>query len=275
MTHWFTADPHFGHANIIRFCNRPFPNVEAMNAHLLAQYRAVVRPGDDLWILGDFAVGKADEARRAAVRAIFDAIPGRKHLVLGNHDRPWIRGLPWDSLTQMADIPVDGRRLVLCHYPMITWPGARRGALQLFGHVHGNWRGTRNSINVGLDVWEFRPVTLPEIEARAATLPVNKHWDEVEPGCAFPTVLCAWCHAILDPQTVSGHAMVRGDRLVVAQDDATIARIGVRLPRDLTEGDHLCPECIGGHLSLGHLILPPGHRYVERLNRSIPGDQEV
>lgn len=185
MTNWFTADPHFGHENIIRFCNRPFPDVATMDAHLLAQYRARVRPDDDLWMLGDFAVGKANEARRAAVRGIFDAIPGRKRLVLGNHDRPWIRNLPWDSLTQIADIPVEGKRLVLCHYPMITFPGARRGALQLFGHVHQNWPGTRNSVNVGVDMWDFRPVTLPEIEARAATLPVNKHWDEVEPAAPF------------------------------------------------------------------------------------------
>lgn len=72
---------------------------------------------------------------------------------------------------------------------MITFPGARRGGLQLFGHVHQNWTGTRNSVNVGVDVWDFRAVTLPEIEARAATLPVNRHWDEVEPGCAFPRAI--------------------------------------------------------------------------------------
>ncbi|GGE05405.1 Calcineurin-like phosphoesterase superfamily protein [Gemmobacter megaterium] len=154
-----------------------------MDAAIIAELQARVRPDDDLWVLGDFAVSKATATQRTEVRGIFDAIPGRKHLVLGNHDRAWIRDLPWDSMSQMADIVVDGRRLFLCHYPMVTFPGARRGALQLFGHVHQNWRGSRNSVNVGVDMWDFRPVTLPEIDERARFLPVNKHWDEVEPGC--------------------------------------------------------------------------------------------
>jgi calcineurin-like phosphoesterase family protein len=53
--------------------------------------------------------------------------------------------------------------------------------LQLFGHVHNNCPGTRNSVNVCVDVWEFRPVSLAEIKRRAATLPVNPLWSTVEP----------------------------------------------------------------------------------------------
>lgn len=187
MTIWFTADLHLCHENIIRFCNRPFPDTEAMNARMIAELQARVRPDDDLWILGDFAASKATIAQRAAVRAMFDAIPGRKHLVVGNHDRSWIRELPWNSVASMADIVVDGQRLFLCHYPMVTFPGARRGGLQLFGHVHQNWAGTRNSINVGVDLWDFRPISVSKIQERAAHLPVNKHWDEVEPGCPLQT----------------------------------------------------------------------------------------
>jgi calcineurin-like phosphoesterase family protein len=65
---------------------------------------------------------------------------------------------------------------------MITFNNARKGALQLFGHVHNDWLGTRNSVNVGVDVWDFRPVQIAEIRARAKTLPVNKHWADVEHG---------------------------------------------------------------------------------------------
>lgn len=187
MTTWFTADLHLSHENIIRFCNRPFPDAATMDARMVAELQARVRPDDDLWILGDFAASKATNAQRASVRKMFDAIPGRKHFVVGNHDRSWIRDLPWESVSPMADIVVDGRRLFLCHYPMVTFPGARRGAIQLFGHVHQNWPGTRNSINVGVDMWNFLPITLPEIEERARRLPVNRHWDEVEPGCPLST----------------------------------------------------------------------------------------
>lgn len=179
--HWFTADPHYAHDRIIGFCGRPFADATEMNARLLSECRARVQPDDDLWIVGDFSAGKATDAQRREVRTIFHALPGRKHLICGNHDQPWVCDLPWDSVTETADITADGRRLFLCHYPMITWPGARHQGLQLFGHVHQNWQGSRNSVNVGVDVWDFRPVTLPEIERRAAGLPVNAHWHQVEP----------------------------------------------------------------------------------------------
>lgn len=179
--HWFTSDPHYGHHRVIDSCDRPFPDTATMNARLLAECRERVGPDDDLWILGDFSAGKATDAQRRDVRSIFHTLPGRRHLIRGNHDVPWVRDLPWDSMAETADIVVDGRRLYLCHYPMITWPCARRNGLQLFGHVHQHWGGSRNSINVGVDVWGYRPVTLPEIERRAATLPINAHWHQVEP----------------------------------------------------------------------------------------------
>ena len=181
---YFTADPHFGHANIMRFCQRPFEDVAAMDAHILASYQAVLRSDDDLWIIGDFAFAKSDEAPR--LERLLASIPGRTHLVRGNHDRPWMTRLSgWASVQDMVELKQDGQRLTLCHYPMITFPGARHGALQLFGHVHQNWPGSRNSVNVGVDLWGFRPVTLPEIRTRAQTLPVNPLWDSVEPGAAL------------------------------------------------------------------------------------------
>lgn len=78
MTTRFTVDLHFGHANIIGFCGRPFADVASMDARMLAELQARVRPDDDLWVLGDFAIGKATNAQRAEVRAMFEAIPGRK-----------------------------------------------------------------------------------------------------------------------------------------------------------------------------------------------------
>lgn len=64
MAHWFSADPNFSHANIITFCNRPCADVAAMDAHILAQYRARVHPADDFWMLGDFAISKVEGGRR-------------------------------------------------------------------------------------------------------------------------------------------------------------------------------------------------------------------
>ncbi len=71
---------------------------------------------------------------------------------------------------------------MLCHYPMIIWNGARRGALQLFSHVNGQWTGSRNSINVGVDHWDFHSVQIDDIQGRAKKLSVNNHWADVEYG---------------------------------------------------------------------------------------------
>ena len=271
--HWFTADPHYGHDRIIGFCNRPFPDTATMNAHLLAECQARVGPDDDLWILGDFTAGRASDAQRRTVRGMFHALPGRKHLIRGNHDPDWVRDLPWDSVAETADIVVDKRRLFLCHYPMITWPGARHNGLQLFGHVHQNWRGSRNSVNVGVDVWNFRPVTLAEIARRAARLPVNAHWDQVEPGRKWPTALCAGCGRILDPALVFGQAVVRDGRIVVAATNETIVLIGEAMRRWLPEGRHVCPECIGGYLSVKEVTLPAGFAFDEMRNRAVPKEK--
>lgn len=86
--HWFTSDPHYGHHRVIEFCDRPFPDTATMNARLLAECRERVGPDDDLWIIGDFSAGKATDAQRRDVRSIFHGLPGRRHLIRGNHDIP-------------------------------------------------------------------------------------------------------------------------------------------------------------------------------------------
>ena len=178
--HLYTADPHFFHQNILKHCARPFRSVAEMNRVILNNYRSTVGPEDDLWILGDVAVVHVDQAGQ--LTSMLYEIPGRKHLITGNHDKPWVRGLDiWTSVHDLVEIRDQGTRVTLCHYPMLTWGGARRGSIQVFGHVHNQWPGSRNSVNVGVDFWDFRPVTLPEILRRASGLPVNPLWSTVEP----------------------------------------------------------------------------------------------
>lgn len=113
--HWFTPDPHHSREKIIGFCDRSFPNVAAMNSHLLSEWRARVGPDDDLWILRDFTAGRSSEAQRREVRGTFHALPGHKHLIRGNHDEDRVCDPPWDSLAETADIVVNKRRLFLYH----------------------------------------------------------------------------------------------------------------------------------------------------------------
>ncbi len=135
---------------------------------------------DDLWILGDFAFGQATDSQK--FENCFHQFPGRKHLIVGNHDDEAVAMLPWTSISDLKEIKDGEQSLVLCHYPMITWNSARRGALHLFGHVHDQWPGSRNGVNVGVDQWGFKPVRISDIQRRAKKLPVNKHWADVEHG---------------------------------------------------------------------------------------------
>lgn len=186
MAHYYTADLHLGHAAIIGMCGRPFDTVEAMDRALVEAIRQRVGPKDDLWVIGDLAMAKAPDRPRIA--EMFSSLPGRKHLVEGNHDvkARWVRDLPWASIQPMTEVRDGGQRVVLCHYPMLTWPGIRHGALQLFGHVHDNWAGSRGCVNVGVDQWGFRPVTIDEIRVRSESLPWNCHVDQLEPGLRQP-----------------------------------------------------------------------------------------
>ncbi|WP_227272603.1 metallophosphoesterase [Roseobacter weihaiensis] len=181
MTIWYTADLHFGHDSIIKHCNRPFESASHMDAMLLANLAARVGPEDTLWVVGDFAFGpRAKDAKW--LTNIFTRLPGKeRHLVIGNHDGEATQRLPWTSVSHMAEVAdASGPNAVLCHYPMITWNRARRGALHLFGHVHNQWMGSRNAINVGTDVWGYVPITIRDIAQRAKTLHENKHWRDVE-----------------------------------------------------------------------------------------------
>ena len=166
---WFTSDTHFGHANIIKHCARPFATAQEMDAALIANWNALVRNDDDIWHLGDFsyrsAQAPADYLRR---------LNGRKHLVWGNHDTEQSKAAPgWASSQAYAETTVDGTRMVLFHYGLRTWRGVGRGAIHLYGHSHGRLPGDGQSCDAGVDAWAYSPVTLAEIREHLNTLPTR------------------------------------------------------------------------------------------------------
>ena len=163
MTTFFTSDTHFGHGAMLGRMHRPFASVPEMNEALVANWNAVVGPEDEVWHLGDFAIGL--DAERIA--ALLERLNGRKHLVAGNNDGEPTLGQPfWASVQHYAEIERDGTRLVLCHFPFRTWNNMGKGALNLHGHSHGALAPMTRQYDVGVDVWNFRPVTLAEIRAR-------------------------------------------------------------------------------------------------------------
>lgn len=164
MATLFTADDHFGHAGILHALRAGFASIQEHDEMLIEAWNATVAPGDTVYHLGDFALSTPEYAAE-----VFRRLNGRKVLIAGNHDRR-NRKLPWaEQHDGIREVSVEGRHLVLCHYPMRSWPRAFRGSIHLFGHTHGLLPGTTQSQDVGVDVWSYRPVSLSQILERMAS----------------------------------------------------------------------------------------------------------
>lgn len=190
MTTFFTADLHFGHVRIIELCNRPFDSVEEMNETLVDNWNDKVTDEDIVWILGDLALGKLDDSL-----AYVAMLKGDKRLIPGNHDRVWggyskKNGVvkPEDTARyEAAGLKIYGRGepfvhengWTLCHFPDIgdshdgdrftSWRPAppRKPGVIVHGHVHEKWLTNGPRINVGVDVWDFEPVSEDEVASLA------------------------------------------------------------------------------------------------------------
>jgi calcineurin-like phosphoesterase family protein len=163
MTVLFTSDTHFGDPRVLRIDRRPFPSMAEHDEALVALWNQAVGPEDEIWHLGDFALGLPPDA----VAALLGRLNGRKHLIAGNNDGPGTLAAPgWESVRTYAELKIEGRHLILCHYPFRTWNQIGRGSLDLHGHSHGMLTPMTRQYDVGVDVQELRPATLDQIIAR-------------------------------------------------------------------------------------------------------------
>lgn len=152
MNYWFTGDEHLGHENIIKYCNRPFKNAEEMDDTIIKNHNEVVGPEDTVFHLGDFTL------KGMAIAENYIRRLNGKHIFLqGSHDK-WLR----DGKI-MIEQEIDNIYVVMCHYPMRSWPLSFHGSIQLFGHCHGKMINNKNQLDVGVDTHDFYPYPLEEI----------------------------------------------------------------------------------------------------------------
>ena len=160
MSVHFSSDQHFGHAAARSFYRRPFASVAEMDQQMIDRWNSTIEAGDEVWHLGDFAVRQSP----ARIAWLLGVLHGRKHLVIGNNDDAAVTGCAlWQSVQTYAEVTIDGTRLVLCHYPFRTWRDMGRGVINLHGHSHGRLKPLPRQFDVGVDVWDFRPVRLADI----------------------------------------------------------------------------------------------------------------
>lgn len=157
---WFTSDTHFGHGNIIKFCNRPFSSVEEMDEVLIERWNARVKPNDTVWHLGDFSFYKSYEK----LNEVFNRLNGNKYLVCGNHDYDNAKRLFWEKVTPLEELMFGKQTLVLFHYPMVAWHRSWHGSIHLHGHTHSALKGNNQRLDVGVDCWNYQPINFEEIK---------------------------------------------------------------------------------------------------------------
>lgn len=193
---WWSSDAHFSHANIINFCDRPYSDVNQMNTDLVNRINARVQPEDELWLLGDIAMGDISSSLPGNLGRIICPI----HLVAGNHDRchpsygskherytdfyknaPNVTQL---TITNTTTVLANGIEVNVSHFPyasvdarpsirrdgtqemadkFLQWRPVDDGKWLLCGHVHEKWRQRGRIINVGIDAWGGVPINENQI----------------------------------------------------------------------------------------------------------------
>lgn len=173
---WFTSDLHFGHKNILDYCNRPFGSVERMNEMLIHNFNQCVSNDDVTYFLGDIFFCDNELATE-----ILAQMNGTKVLVRGNHDQSvnTMYKIGFDVVVESARLRIGKTYVNLSHYPYkrTFWNHLWKkhfdkkyrsklhfnklednGEWLLHGHTHDKSRLKGRMIHVGVDAWNYKPV---------------------------------------------------------------------------------------------------------------------
>ncbi|MFX0098378.1 MAG: phosphoesterase [Candidatus Hodarchaeota archaeon] len=174
MTTWFSADFHLGHANIIKYCNRPFATAGEMDEVILGNLEARVDDGDTLYFLGDLTFSSQ------LAEIFFERFKNIEiHFIIGNHDNKGVIKLAREhckSVSPLMDICIEDTPITLCHYAMRVWDKSHFNAWQLYGHSHGTLPPVGKQIDVGVDNFDFFPVSHAGLAELMASRPDNTNY---------------------------------------------------------------------------------------------------
>ena len=175
---WFTSDTHFGHKNILTFCERPFNSVEEMDNAIIERWNSKVGKDDIVFHLGDFAFASNKRWQELIYR-----LNGKIYLILGNHDVIRWPGDYTMSLFERVEnqmmLKIDNKyKVYLNHFPFLCYDGTYRNpedcTIQLHGHVHERLGDTGKDAqrlqyrfpyqyDVGIDNNNFSPISWENI----------------------------------------------------------------------------------------------------------------
>lgn len=184
---WFTADQHFDHVNVMKFCDRPWNDVAMMNKALTDNWNEVVGKNDIVFLLGDFCWKR----QTSSIKKKISELKGKMiYILLGNHDDPdqyksiHDRRVQIISDTAMVfisgideDKPSREHEIMISHFPLATWPHFMRGTINIHGHIHSGPRSKcevdvpgddlilkkKLTYDAGVDNNEYKPIEIREI----------------------------------------------------------------------------------------------------------------
>jgi calcineurin-like phosphoesterase family protein len=163
---WFTADWHLLHKNIIHLEDRPFDSLNEMHETIVNNWNEVVDEKDTIYNLGDITFGSKEKT----LEIIYE-LKGNIYVIRGNHDK---------GLDKLASrfcgiydyLELKKEKIILFHYPIISWNGSYKDFIHLHGHCHGNLRPIYDSngkeykskrLDVGIESHDYYPINLDRV----------------------------------------------------------------------------------------------------------------
>jgi len=162
---WFTGCPHFNHANIIKYTDRPFADVDEMNLRMQERWNKTVTNSDLIYVLGDFAISSFLQIQQQVHK-----LNGVKILIKGNHDKGYVamHKAGFHAVQKGAVVSLDGKPILLSHYPQEVLPADVDGVFHAHVHRRTNWtlhegKGLTNiepfNVNLTVELWDYAPVS--------------------------------------------------------------------------------------------------------------------
>lgn len=188
MNHWFSSDLHAWHKAVMEFCpdTRRGENAEEMTELMLEAFNMLVKPDDILYLIGDVSFGG-----KAKVESFISSLPGRKMLILGNHDfiikrKDEFRAYFTEGVYEAKRVTIGDHKFTMSHEPKAEWVDCHKGVIHLHGHLHGNktnvqWQQQYKIMDVGIDARPdnlMRPWHLDEVLTYVNDKAIMSHHDE-------------------------------------------------------------------------------------------------
>lgn len=161
---YFTSDQHFDHENIIKYCGRPFNKLHKMNHNLMINFNKIVAQEDITYHLGDFSLRGPENW--PLIKNWIKKLNGTHILILGNHDKlnPFLY-VECGFQSVHTYLKVEEFHLIHDPAPACNIELKRKGEWWLCGHIHNLFKIQSNVVNIGVDVWDFKPISIEHIRS--------------------------------------------------------------------------------------------------------------